>query len=90
MPITLTGLQALSVEMPTTVSTGSAVLADRADDVLRPADVGLHRLEGEIFAGGHLFERGGVEHHVGFPERRGDGVRNRARRRCKIPAARRK
>ena len=34
MPIVLTGLHALSVETPTTVSIGSAMLLDGADDVL--------------------------------------------------------
>ena len=74
MPITLTGLQALSVEMPTTVSTGQPVLLDRADDVLGALDVGLDRFPGEVLAGGHLLQRRRIDDDVGVAQGRGDAV----------------
>ncbi len=39
-------------------------LTDRPDDVLGARDVRLHRLVGEVLAGGHLLERRRVEHDV--------------------------
>ena len=87
MPMTLTGLHALSVETPTTVSTGKPMLLDRADDVLRALDVGPDGFVREVLAGRHLLQRGGVDDDVGVAQRGSDAVRSRARRRCGTPAA---
>ncbi len=37
----------------------------RVDDVLRPGDVGLHRLERVVLRGDHLLHRGGMDDDVG-------------------------
>ena len=74
MPITLTGLQALSVEMPTTVSTGSSCSRIARTMFSGPAMFVVHGLEREVLAGRHLLERRGVEDDVGVAQRRGDAV----------------
>ena len=74
MPITLTGLQALSVEIADDGLDRQPMLADRADDVLGAEDVRLHRLEREVLAGRHLLQRGGVEDDVGVAQRRADAA----------------
>ena len=71
MPITFTGLQALSVVTPTTVSTAELLLADRADEVLGAEDVRLDRLERLVLAGRDLLQRGRVEDDVGTAQRGG-------------------
>ncbi len=74
MPITLTGLQALSVEMPMTVSTGRSCSWMARTMFSGAADVRRDRLEGEVLAGRHLLEGGGVEDDVGAAQDRGDAV----------------
>ena len=69
MPITLTGLQALSVEMPMTVSTGSSCSWMARTMFSGPPMLVVHRLEGEVLAGRDLLERGGVEDDVGAAQR---------------------
>ena len=64
MPMTLIGFTALSVEMPTTVSTGRLRSRIARTMFSAPIDVGTHRLEREVLACRHLLERGRVEHHV--------------------------
>ena len=55
--------------------------------VLRAEDVGAHRLHRIELAGGHLLQRGGVEHVVHAAHRVVDAVRDRARRRCRTSAS---
>ena len=54
MPMTLTGLHALSVEMPTTVSTDGSIRGRRGRCSPRP-DVGAHRLAGKYSQVGTCF-----------------------------------
>ena len=63
MPITLIGLQALSVDTPITVSRALRA-AHRADEVLGAEHVRGGGLAGEVLAGGHLLHRRRVEDDV--------------------------
>ena len=72
--MTLTGLTALSVDIPTTVSTSLWLLLMARTMFSAPDDVGLYRFERKVLAGRHLLERGRVEHHVDTLERGRDRV----------------
>ena len=65
MPMTLTGLQALSVVMPMTVSMGRSNSEMARTRFSAPSMLVRHGLPGEVLAARDLLERGGGEDDVG-------------------------
>ena len=74
IPITLTGLQALSVRDADHGLDRIVVFLDRAHDVLGAEAVGEDRLDGKVLAGRHLLQRRGIDHDVGVAQHRCDDV----------------
>ena len=87
MPIALTGLHALSVETPTTVSIGRRCSWMARTMFSGPSMLVCTASYGKVFARRHLLQGGGVTTMSASRRAARNAVRSRARRRCGTRAA---